>query len=603
MCALRRRRTRPGRNWPTAPRRFFTWPALVTSDLAAAFADLEVAVAFCSTEGHWHALHSMRDIQAFEYEYGTNPRRWPYNEHHFSEATRTRRPSRGEHAGFHDWFVPVCDATGVRGILAAGPVAFARPNSSEVLERWFKLTGLEGHLGDPSFAQYLSVTLSTLTLEGPQIAAFEKLLCTFADLIAGERPVVSIAPEADSARAVLSEVRSVEKMWSIARGMVDEREVHHWTGQSSRETLRGLSLKHAPQHAVVGLVLGDEDERDPVTGVLRRHAFQRQCVAMALRAGKMVCGRIGDHGVFLLVDDAGVRAGTQSKLGELATKLAGVARRFDLRLRCGVGVGSNPVALSACYRSALWAAEKALSEGRGVVYGIPKPVRSAKQLRELRNQLAESVSRSRSLSARFDQYVEAVLVHCGYRLEATRAHLESGLERLGAPLLATGALDEKSFDEMFTNMEQAADRAQTTTATVTAYRRLVAEIEAATLAPRQSQQSRNLDRALRHVRAHLDQPLHLRNVAKLAGFAPNYFSQLLKQDHGDTFEGYLQHLRIERSKQMLDGGVLGIDGIARLCGFRTRNYFHRVFKRVVGTTPTQYRDRGAEKDARSTRST
>ena len=329
-------------------------------------------------------------------------------------------------------------------------------------------------------------------------------------------------------------------------------------------------------------------------GVLRRHAFQRECVALARRAGKMVCGQIGDHGVFLLVDDAGARAGIRSKLGELARKMAGVARRFDLKLRCGVSHGTESTSLPTCYRAALWAAEKALSDGLGVVHGNPKPVRSAKQLRELRNQLAENVPRTSSLSARFDQYVEAVLVHCGYRLEPTRAHLESGLERLGAPLLAIGALDEKSFDEMVTTMELAADVAETTTAIVTAYRRLVADIEAAIRAPRESRQERNLERALRHVREHLDEPLDLQGVARLAGFAPNYFSQLLKRGHGETFEGYVQRLRIERSKQMLDGGSLGIDGISQLCGFRTRNYFHRVFKRAVGMTPTQYRGRGAQ---------
>ena len=201
--------------------------------------------------------------------------------------------------------------------------------------------------------------------------------------------------------------------------------------------------------------------------------------------------------------------------------------------------------------------------------------------------------RTSSLSARFDQYVEAVLVHCGYRLEPTRAHLESGLERLGAPLLAIGALDEKSFDEMVTTMELAADVAETTTAIVTAYRRLVADIEAAIRAPRESRQERNLERALRHVREHLDEPLELKGVARLAGFAPNYFSQLLKHGQGETFEGYVQRLRIERSKQMLDDGSLGIDGISQLCGFRTRNYFHRVFKRAVGMTPTQYRGRAS----------
>ncbi len=59
-----------------------------------------------------------------------------------------------------------------------------------------------------------------------------------------------------------------------------------------------------------------------------------------------------------------------------------------------------------------------------------------------------------------------------------------------------------------------------------------------------------------------------------------------------TFEHYTQKLRVERAKQVLDETSLSVDGVRQLCGFQTRNYFHKVFKQAVGVTPIEYRERG-----------
>ena len=73
----------------------------------------------------------------------------------------------------------------MRSVLVAGPIAIKRPSSAEVLERWYDISHAQGRLTDPSFSEYLSATLSTLTLEGPLFGAFEKLLMHFAHLVEG----------------------------------------------------------------------------------------------------------------------------------------------------------------------------------------------------------------------------------------------------------------------------------------------------------------------------------------------------------------------------------------------------------------------------------
>ena len=225
-----------------------------------------------------------------------------------------------------------------------------------------------------------------------------------------------------------------------------------------------------------------------------------------------------------------------------------------------------------------------------MVYGEPRPVPSTKHLRNLRNNLASSVGqRSTLLSPRFDGYIDATLVHCGYQLERTRAQLESGLERLAGPLLATGALDERSFDNLYEAMERAAGEARTVTALVAHYRRLVSDIQSAVRNPGVASQDRSVRRAVDFIREHLGEPLSLPQVSRVAGFAPSYFSRLFKREEGLTFERYVRKLRIAGAQKMLSTTPLSIARIATLCGFTNRSYFYRVFKSISGVTPVEYR--------------
>jgi AraC-like DNA-binding protein len=307
----------------------------------------------------------------------------------------------------------------------------------------------------------------------------------------------------------------------------------------------------------------------------------------------VVCTPVGEQGVAFLVDYAASEARTLARLTDIATRAAQLARRFGFKLHSGVSHVTDADPLPARYRAALWAAEKALSQGATLVRGEPRPERSAKHLRILRAELAASVGeRSNLLSTRFNRYVEAVLVHCGYRLERVRAHLEAGLERVAEPLLSTGALDEKSFDDLCNAVEENAELSQTVAGLVEPYRNLFAEMQTAMQGPTVARQDRGTRRALTFIREHLSEPLTLAQVARAAGFAPDYFSRIFKRNEGVTFEQYTQKLRVERAKQMLSRTTLSIDGVRHLCGFSTRSYFHRVFKQAVGLTPVEYRERG-----------
>jgi len=463
--------------------------ALLGPILAHAFDEIRISASVWTPKGatlwrghgglpdQWYAIHTVRSLAAFEFEHGRESRRYRYNDRCFARVLKTRKPLRGTHAGFHDLFVPIGDGTDVRAVLVAGPFAVTRPTSADVQERWHALTHSHGRIADPSFSEYLAETLSTITLEGSLLDTFERLMSFLASLLAGGSSAGLLLDDVGALRRRMDDARFAERMWDVAHQMVDERRTRIWATSTLSQSLSLLGIERLPEHVVVGLLLGRKDETDPVDDIIRRDAFQRACVELGRKLGDVASGRVGDHGVTFLTAPGASAARTRTKLTALAERASACARRFGLRLHVGIGEPSERSSLPVRYRGALWAAEKALSRGSTIVYAEAEPTPSAKRLRDLKNELARSVGQSSVLlSPRFDRYIETILVHCGYRLEPTRSQLESGLERLAEPFLATGALDEKSFDNLYAAMERAAEEAPTVTALVAHYRRLVADI-------------------------------------------------------------------------------------------------------------------------------
>lgn len=99
-----------------------------------------------------------------------------------------------------------------------------------------------------------------------------------------------------------------------------------------------------------------------------------------------------------------------------------------------------------------------------------------------------------------------------------------------------------------------------------------------------------LQRAVAHLVFRLHCPLKLTEVASRIAFtSPGNLSRLFRQQHGLSFQAYLQRLRLEKAAELLRTTRLPIARIAKRVGYRDVSRFGQHFKRLFEATPAVYR--------------
>ncbi|UFU00785.1 response regulator [Radiobacillus kanasensis] len=98
-----------------------------------------------------------------------------------------------------------------------------------------------------------------------------------------------------------------------------------------------------------------------------------------------------------------------------------------------------------------------------------------------------------------------------------------------------------------------------------------------------------IERAEHYIHSYYASDIKAHEVADVIHLSPNYFSSLFKQKTGKNFNEYLNELRVEKAKVLLEETPLKINEIADTVGFHEYKYFVDVFKRFVQMTPTKYR--------------
>ena len=98
-------------------------------------------------------------------------------------------------------------------------------------------------------------------------------------------------------------------------------------------------------------------------------------------------------------------------------------------------------------------------------------------------------------------------------------------------------------------------------------------------------------RAKDYIARHRGEDISSRRVADELHLSRFYFCTLFKKRTGLTFTEYLTRVRIERVKELLVNPNLRISEIAFQTGFQSLTHFNRVFLKLTGQSPTEYRAR------------
>lgn len=100
-----------------------------------------------------------------------------------------------------------------------------------------------------------------------------------------------------------------------------------------------------------------------------------------------------------------------------------------------------------------------------------------------------------------------------------------------------------------------------------------------------------LEPALKYIEENYGEQILLEDVASISNLSLYYFSKLFKKEMGMNFTAYVTKYKIEKAKSMLKNTDIPIVNIASDLGYYECGYFTKVFKKLEGITPTEYRSK------------
>lgn len=98
--------------------------------------------------------------------------------------------------------------------------------------------------------------------------------------------------------------------------------------------------------------------------------------------------------------------------------------------------------------------------------------------------------------------------------------------------------------------------------------------------------------AIACIRLHYTEDIGLTEIARMCGVSPEYLSRLFYRETGINFSTFLQNFRVNAAKRLLLSGDQKVYEVAEAVGFNDQKYFVKVFKKLCGVTPSEFRKEG-----------
>ncbi|MFF6779385.1 DJ-1/PfpI family protein [Streptomyces sp. NPDC012510] len=93
------------------------------------------------------------------------------------------------------------------------------------------------------------------------------------------------------------------------------------------------------------------------------------------------------------------------------------------------------------------------------------------------------------------------------------------------------------------------------------------------------------------VSEHPEDDLSVENLAARARLSPRHFARAFRTETGMTPGRYVDRVRLEHARRLLEDTSYGVEEISRTCGYGTSEAMRRAFVKALGTAPAEYRRR------------
>ena len=101
--------------------------------------------------------------------------------------------------------------------------------------------------------------------------------------------------------------------------------------------------------------------------------------------------------------------------------------------------------------------------------------------------------------------------------------------------------------------------------------------------------STGFDYILHYLKQHVSTRIRMSDLVRVSGWSEKQIGRMFLRHTGQTFSSYLQHLRIQKSCELLKGSQHKVSLIAELVGYRDMDSFYAAFRKITGETPLAYR--------------
>ena len=93
-----------------------------------------------------------------------------------------------------------------------------------------------------------------------------------------------------------------------------------------------------------------------------------------------------------------------------------------------------------------------------------------------------------------------------------------------------------------------------------------------------------------YIRNNYMKEISMQDAARMMNYSDAYFCKLFKQCFDQNFTSYLTGFRVNEAKKLLRDRSISVKDVSMQVGYYDSNYFAKVFKRITGMIPSEYRD-------------